>query len=97
MNIIEELFYRNIAPNLKTHELDSTYGKAVSTAAENEEKLLKLLDGKERALLIELIDAEDDINGTETTTRFVDGFRLGARFILDTFVIDKQNILLDIT
>lgn len=96
MNIIEELYFGNIDPNMKRVERNSRIAKAMQTLSDSEEKLTVLLDGKEKNLLFDLVNAQSEIVATSELERFIEGFQLGARFMLDTFIVPKNNVLKDI-
>ena len=94
--MLEELFYGNINPNERSFIRDSAYGKAVQTMSESEDKLTELLDGKEKKLFLDLVNAHDLINGTTAMEGFINGFRLGARIALE-IMSDEDGCLRDIT
>ena len=48
MDLIEELYYGNIQPNLKKEISNESYDKAMQFVTANEDKLLNFLDGKEK-------------------------------------------------
>ncbi len=87
--ILEELYYGNIDPNAKSFQAGSSFHKAMQTVSENEEKLLLLLSGKEKDLLIGLVNAQSEILGTASLETIIEGFRLGARFGIE--ITDKPN------
>lgn len=83
MNIIHELFYGNINPNGKLLRENESYQKAMSEVDLNEELLSKLLEGKEKKLLNEILNAYSVILGESTVAHFEIGFKLGARFAIE--------------
>ena len=83
--ILEELYYGNINPNAKSFQPGSSFHKAVQIVSDNEEKLLLLLTGKEKDLLIDLVNAQSEILGMTS----LETFRLGARFGIE--IIEKPN------
>ena len=92
MNILEELFYGN----LKFHEQpiyrDSKHGKSMTVIARNEEILLELLEGKEKSRFIDLMNAYEESSGISDVENFITGFQIGARFILDTFIMESEQV-----
>lgn len=96
MNIIEELFYGNINPNDQTFERGSHYGKAMETVDTVETSLTESLEGREKQQFLDMVNAYSDILGVTTVESFIKGFRIGARFVLDTFVIEREGIFKDI-
>ena len=94
--ILEELFYGNINPNEKQFIRNIDFDKAMQTLCDNEDKLTDLLDGKEKKLFLDLVNAQSIINGTTEVEGFINGFRLGARIALE-IMNDEDGCLRDIT
>lgn len=95
-NMLEELYFGNINPNDQTFIRDSAYGKAVQTMSENEDKLIELLDGKQKKLFLDLVNAQGTVNGTTAVENYINGFRLGAKIALE-IMSDEDGCLRDIT
>lgn len=81
-SLIEELFLGNLNPNLVTMNSDG-YRQAVDTVERNEQLLLDRLEGPERTLLVEMTGAVAVREGNESVYHFTNGFRMGARLMLD--------------
>ena len=94
--MLEEFYYGNINPNERSFIRDSAYSRAVQTLSENEAKLTELLEGKEKKLLLELINAQSIVNGTTAVESFIQGFRLGARIAIE-IMNDEDGCLREIT
>ncbi|MDR1630141.1 MAG: hypothetical protein LBS36_08025 [Oscillospiraceae bacterium] len=102
MNILEELYYGSLRPFEKTFEHDSEYAKLVSTIAEYEETITKLLNSRPEAeeeafLFFQIMNAQIELLAFSEMNRFVEGFQLGARFLLDSLVLPQQSVLRDIS
>lgn len=91
-NIIEELYLGNVNPREKSYKGNVQYTKAIKIVAENEELLTKMLEGKEKTLFLNYTNAWSDLLGVTSTENFIDGFRLGAKFTLDTFFQSQNEI-----
>ncbi len=89
-SFIKELYFGNINPQAKEFKRDSEYAKAMNVLAENESLLTKMLKDEELKLFLEFVNSYSSIMGIETTETFVQGFRLGASFTIDTF-INKES------
>ena len=87
MNILEEFYYGSLNLQEKTFQPDSEYAGYIKIVAENEEKLAACMNTEERRLLSQLMDAQSEILAAETLDRFIEGWRLGARFMLDTLFV----------
>lgn len=94
--MLEELYFGNLNPNNHSYVRDSGYGKAVRTISENEEKLTELLEGKEKKLLLDLVNAQGLVGGTTAVESFIQGLRLGARIAIEV-MSDEDGCLRDIT
>ena len=102
MNIIEELYYGNINPNEKEFDTHSRYATFMEIVSSNESKLVKYLelqpDAKEmQHLFSQMINAQSELLRFSERDRFLEGFNLGARITLDTFVIPQNSVIRDIT
>ena len=64
---------------------DSPYGRLVSDLAETEEKLLPCSPARKSQLYAALVQHNLDIQSLSCEESFIDGFRLGARLILEFF------------
>ena len=101
MNIIEELYHGNIHTNEKCFSRSSHYAKFVAIVSENEEKITEFLQAlpnaeQEQHLLSQMMNAQSEINLFEGREKFIEGFRLGARFMLDTFMVEQESAIRDI-
>ena len=97
-SIIEELYYGNIDPQDSGFEQDESIQRELQTISENEDWLTEHLTGEEKKRFLDFADAWSAYNGDATLDGFITGFRLGARFVLDTFVLPEaspQNYLQD--
>jgi hypothetical protein len=101
MTILEDLYYGNIHPNEKRFQQTSEYAKFAHIVTENEEKLTAFLEGqpnaeKERHLFSQMVNAQSEFSGFTEFERFMEGFRLGASIMLETFISPQQSVLRDI-
>ena len=97
-SIIEELYYGNIDPQNSGFEDDAGVQRELRTISENEDWLTEHLAGEEKKRFLDFADAWSAFNGDATLEGFITGFRLGARFVLDAFVLPEaspQNYLQD--
>jgi len=81
---IEELFFGEIQPNVSDYGENPRVKKAERILCENEDVLLKLLNGKEKKLFVELVNAQGEVDGNRVMEHFVCGFKLGARIIIES-------------
>ena len=97
-NFIEELYYGNIDPQNSGFEDDESVQSELRTISENEDWLTEHLTGEEKKRFLDFADAWSAYNGDATLDGFITGFRLGARFVMDTFMLpdaSPQNYLQD--
>jgi len=90
-NILQALYYGEIAPYEKNFSRNPEFVKCVNAVADCEAKLIACLNAEQRELLAQLTDAEDDLSEFSELAHFVEGFRLGSAFMLDTFVIPRKS------
>ena len=97
-NFIEELYYGNINLQDSGFEQDESVQRELRTISENEDWLTEHLTGEEKKRFLDFADAWSAFNGDATLDGFITDFRLGARLVLDTFVLPEaspQNYLQD--
>jgi len=88
-NIIEELFYGNIDPQARSVKNGSYVQKQMTILVNSESLLNEKLTGEEKKAFASFTEASSVILGKSELDSFMVGFRLGARFVYDTFVDNK--------
>ena len=90
-NFIEELYYGNIAPQNSGFEDNESVQHELRTISECEDWLTAHLTGEEKKRFLDFADAWSAYNGDAALDGFITGFRLGARFVMDTFLSDEAS------
>ena len=90
-NIIEDFYYGNIEPQDVNSELTPKLKKKLSNLAEKEEQLTARLAGEDKELFQNYISAYIEFSITSNADSFISGFRLGAKFIYDTYVKNTKG------
>ena len=85
---IEDFYYGNIEPQECCLELKNELKKKLNSLTEKEETLNSKLSGKEKDLFVTYTNTYNDFLAISIADSFISGFRLGAKFTLDTFVTD---------
>lgn len=85
MNFIEELFFGNLDPQRRGYTKDSRIVKVSGNINDLEEKLTGRLQGEDKDLFIDFCNAYGGLMGDAEVDSFTAGFRMGARFAVDTF------------
>ncbi|MDD5017363.1 MAG: hypothetical protein PHO15_04585 [Eubacteriales bacterium] len=93
--ILEDLYFGNTNPNEKQFVRDSDYDKTLRVICGYEEKLIGLLNGKEKSLFFDYVNAQSEINSITAIEYFADGFRTGAKIML-AVMSDTTGCLRDI-
>ncbi|MBQ5328629.1 MAG: hypothetical protein J6J15_05550 [Oscillospiraceae bacterium] len=93
VNFIEELYYGNIEPQNKKRKESRNYSREMKVLYENEDVLLEKLPLEDKKLFLEYVDAWGIVDGKSVVDSFVTGFRLGARFTYDVFVLPENGML----
>ena len=83
---IEDFYYGNIEPQEVNSELTPKLKKKLSSLAEKEEQLTARLTGEEKELFLNYVSAYTEFSTISNSDSFISGFRLGAKFIYDTFI-----------
>lgn len=83
MTLLQHFFYGNLDPNTDCYDSDSEYGEATKTIDDREARLNALLGEPEKALFRDLLDAENATNAITAEEKFLLGFRMGARLMLE--------------
>ncbi|NLO43145.1 MAG: hypothetical protein GX109_08980 [Bacteroidales bacterium] len=101
MKVLEDLYYGNINPYEKFFNRKSEYAKLAKIITENEEKITAFLNAlpnseEEQHLFSQMINAHSEITQFSEFVRFMEGFRLGASIMLETFVLPQQSVIRDI-
>lgn len=91
MNILEEFYYGNVNPQEKFYKRESEYATFVKIVSDNEERLSAYLGDEEQHLFSQLMNAQSEIISIETRERFIEGWKLGAKFMLDTFLVPRYS------
>ena len=88
-NTLKDLYFGKITPN----EQDITPGSVLADAMNQcEERLTALLEGEEKNLLLQLLNAENEIGSTLALENFILGFRLGMRLAIEALDEDDGSL-----
>lgn len=85
-NIIEDFYYGNIEPQKLNSEITPKLKKKLSNLADKEEQFTARLNGEEKELFLNYASAYNEFSSISNSGSFISGFRLGAKFIYDTFI-----------
>lgn len=88
-NFIEELYYGNIDPQARGFANNSRIKRAYDKITELEKQLNERIGIEEQEVLKSFINTNSEITAESELDKFIVGFRLGARFVYDTFVNDN--------
>ena len=83
---IEELYYGNINPQERTTESNETVQEQMAILSDSEFYLTQHLSEDQKRKFLAFSNAWSIVNGESTLDSFIQGFRLGANFVYDTFV-----------
>lgn len=91
--VLEDLYYGNISPWETCCGHSAEYAKNAKIISDSEGKLNGLLRGTQegQALFAHLMSAQSEILDFSELDRFIEGFRLGAAFMLDALVIPGRG------
>ena len=83
MNTLEDLYYGNIVPNEKCAKLDDEVKELLKLLNRNEEKLTATLSEEQKINFEKYKDCNREISEISEREIFLNGFRMGARIIID--------------
>ena len=87
-NFITELFYGNIDPQARGFKKDSYLQKQMNILSDCEKLLAERLTDNDKKTFLSFVNASNIVFGESELDGFIVGFRLGAKFVFDTFVDD---------
>lgn len=93
---LKDFYYGNITPCDRQIEPGSDLQRVIEKAEKCEEKLTARLKGEEKSLLLNLLNAQNEISSTLAIEKFILGFRLGMRLAIESFD-ENDGCLTDIT
>ena len=82
-NFIEEFYYGNIEPQARSTKQNKAVQKQMKILMTNEDFLTTALSDENKKQFLDYVNAWSIVNGESK------GFRLGAKFMLDTFVTSE--------
>jgi len=94
--ILEELYHGNINPMDKQYHRGTQYDEALQCMCKNEDKLESMLEGKELETFEKYKDCKEEVEQFNEEDAFVNGFRLGARIVIESLCED-DGFFTDIT
>ena len=86
---IEEFYYGNIEPQARSTKQNKAVQKQMKILMTNEDFLTTALSDKNKKQFLDYVNAWSIVNGESNLDSFIMGFRLGAKFMLDTFVTSE--------
>ncbi len=82
---IDDFYYGNIEPQNSKLNQNKLFRKKMNTLSESEKELFESLKEDELSLFESYTDAWSYINSETNRDSFRNGFRIGAKFIIDIF------------
>lgn len=93
MSILEELYNGNISPIERFIKDGSEYSKLFNSVNENEDRLFEHLSREQKALYESIAESKGMLEGISEKEIFIDGFRLGARIMLEILTESDRQFL----
>ena len=84
-SILEAFAYGEINPDMGIIKKGSRYEQVIKTISDSEEKLLSMLDGEPKELLIKFSGAQLEANSIAGIDKFICGYRLGVLMTMEVF------------
>ncbi|WP_302116292.1 DUF6809 family protein [Ruminococcus bromii] len=83
MDTLEDLYYGNLLPQEKVSKLDDEMKELIGLLNRNEEKLTATLSDEQKETFEKYKDCNREISEICERNAFLNGFRLGARIIIE--------------
>ena len=90
-DIISDLYYGNIQPNIRSYKEGSEEAKLNEIFSGSEKWLTEHLEGKAKATLLNLLNAHSDLDGITSYENFRRGFVLGAQLMLAILSAEEEG------
>ena len=84
-DVIKSLYYGNLEPMETNSEYTPKLKKQLNKLAEIEGRLMLQLSDEDKILFSDYREAYIEFNSTGCADSFINGFRLGAKFVVDMF------------
>ena len=84
-SVLEELYYGNIRPFANRREVSEEKQKVLQKMEDYRDRLLDSLSAEQKHLLEEYENCASEITSKTECEIFIDGYRLGMRFVLELF------------
>lgn len=81
-DIISDLYYGNIQPNVRTCKENSEEARLVEVFSDSEDWLTEHLEGRAKSTLLNLLNAHSELDGLVAYENFPREFVLGAQLML---------------
>lgn len=80
---MDDIYFGEFKPYANNYPSTPEMEKAFQVIDESEKKLGLLLDGDEKKLFLDFVNAHDEIVDTVNYQSFINGFKLGCKLFLD--------------
>lgn len=91
MDILENLYYGNLFPHEKCAKLDDETKELLGLLNRNEENLIANLFNEQKETFEKYKDCNQEISEICERNAFLNGFRLGARIIIEVVITKKAD------
>lgn len=91
MTILEQIWYDKLTPLPPRNTSDRRYSKLLDISGESEKKLLQLLTEEGKELFKKYTDAQSELCDVSERDVFINGFRTGAKLMLEILENDKKG------
>ena len=90
--MLRELYRWNLTPAEKSVVPGSEFQKQQQRLVELEKEIEAMLSEQEKGRFHACLTVQNSLQYTSSEERFIDGFRMGARFILEIFEKDDEQL-----
>ncbi len=90
-NILSDLYFGELDVNSQPIRVSTQLHKATSVIESTENKLLALLEGKEKTLFLDYVNAWGEVHAETAFEKFTLGFKVGTRITVAGLAGDLER------
>ena len=88
-NFIEQFYYGNIDPQVRSTRTNKAMSTEMQILSDTEKFLTEKLTDENKSKFLDYVNVWSVVNSESNLDSFIMGFRLGARFTVDTFMSNE--------
>ena len=91
MRILEEFYYGNIDPSVRSIHPNDEFAKLLALANKNSDKLIATLSEEQKEIFERFTECSSEMNCIGEREAFIRGYSLGARMMVEVMMDDSYT------